>query len=292
MDVLYFDPDYYLHANPDVAQNWPLTALEHYQRYGTHEGRNPNAGFSEASYLLRYQDVVAAVAAGQFEDGYAHFLAFGRQEGRSPDGRYVNDLIYLACQPDVQAAVAAGAFESGLQHYFLFGAEEGRDPTRNDIIGTAGADMLEGTLSPANNRLFGLEGNDLLLGGRYFNTRATNISGDDLLYGGPSADVLDGGAGADRLEGGPGPDTFRFDASYNYTLAGPYYFAEAVSDFTAAEGDVIDLRSLGLTFATLRSSDTTDGLLLDLAGSSVGALGTILLAGHSQAEMREMWFLF
>lgn len=292
MDVRYFDEAYYLGANPDVAQEWPLTALEHYQLYGIHEGRNPNAGFSEAFYLTRYPDVAAAVAAGQFEDGYAHFLAFGRQEGRSPDGHYADDETYLACQPDVRAAVAAGAFDSGLEHYFLFGAEEGRDPTRNDIVGTAGADLLEGTVSPANNRIFGLEGDDLLLGGRAFNTRGTNLSGDDLLYGGPGADVLDGGAGADHLAGGPDADRFRFDADYNYSLAGPYYFADVVEDFSATEGDVIDLRTLGLTFATLRGSDTAGGLLLDLGGSSTGALGTILLAGHSEAEMRDSWFLF
>lgn len=292
MDILYFDEAYYRRANPDVAQDWAGSALDHYRLHGIHEGRDPNAGFSETAYLTLHPDVAAALAAGQFANGYAHFLAFGRAEGRSPDGRYAGDALYLACQPDVAAAVAAGAFESGLQHYFLFGAAEGRDPRRNDILGTSGNDWLEGTVMPADNRVFGLEGDDQLLGGRSFNTRSTNISGGDLLYGGAGNDLLDGGAGADRLNGGPGADRFRFDADYNYSLAGPYFFADAVEDFSAGEGDVIDLRTLGLSFATLRASDAAGGLLLDLSGSTTGASGTILLAGHSAAEMREAWFLF
>jgi Ca2+-binding RTX toxin-like protein len=292
MDDLYFDEAFYLRAYPDVAQNWSGSALDHYRIYGIHEGRDPNAGFSEAAYLNLYPDVAAAVAAGQFANGYAHFLDFGRTEGRSPDGRYAGDAIYLASQPDVAAAVTAGAFASGLQHYFLYGATEGRDPIRNDIVGTPGNDLLEGTMTPAANRVFGLEGNDQLFGGSDITTRGTNISGDDLLYGGPGDDLLDGGAGADRLNGGTGADHFRFDSQYNYSLSGPFFFADVVEDFSVAEGDVIDLRTLGLSFATLRASDTAEGLLLDLSGSTTGASGTILLPTHMVVEMQADWFLF
>jgi hypothetical protein len=276
LGILYFDEAYYLQANLDVAQLWTAGALDHYRIYGIHEGRNPNAGFSEAAYLTLYPDVAVAIANGQFADGYAHFLAFGRQEGRSPDGHYAGDDIYLACHADVAAAVASGVFESGLQHYFLFGAVEGRDPTRNDIVGTPGNDLLEGPVTPVDNRIFGLEGDDQLLGGAYVNIRGTNLSGNDLLYGGPGNDLLDGGVGADRLSGGPGADQFRFDAKYTYSLPNPSFFADVVEDFAATEDDVIDLRSLGLTFATLGATDTEGALLLDLTG----------------AEMQETWFLF
>jgi ectoine hydroxylase-related dioxygenase (phytanoyl-CoA dioxygenase family) len=40
--------------------------------------------FSEASYLRRYPDVAAAVQAGQFQSGQAHFESHGRREGRLP----------------------------------------------------------------------------------------------------------------------------------------------------------------------------------------------------------------
>jgi hypothetical protein len=41
-------------------------------------------GFDEANYLARYPDVAAAVAAGQFASGWAHFSTTGCYEGRDP----------------------------------------------------------------------------------------------------------------------------------------------------------------------------------------------------------------
>jgi hypothetical protein len=38
--------------------------------------------FSEGAYLRRYPDVAAAVRAGSFPDGRAHFEQFGSREGR------------------------------------------------------------------------------------------------------------------------------------------------------------------------------------------------------------------
>jgi len=292
MQVIYFDNAFYLKLNPDVAQNWSGSALEHYEVFGQHESRNPNAGFNEGFYLQQNSDVNAAVLAGQFASGYAHFLAFGRFEHRFPDSHYQTDQVYLACQPDVQRAVQSGSFESGLQHYFLFGAAEGRDPTRNDIFGTAGNDVLEGAQDPANNRIFGLGGDDLLLGGRFFNTRGTNLSGDDILSGGPGNDTLDGGAGADHLIGGLGADQFRFDADYNYSLSGPYFFADTIDDFSRSEGDWVNLRSLGLSFNRLKFTDTAGGLVIDLSASTAGASGSVTLMEHTQAEVAEDWFAF
>ena len=46
-------------------------------------GRHPiPEGFDEATYLLLYPDVAAAVAGGSIESGLAHYLRFGRTEGR------------------------------------------------------------------------------------------------------------------------------------------------------------------------------------------------------------------
>ena len=80
------------------------------------------------------------------------------------------------------------------------------DDTRNQVVGTAGADVLTGTDEAdiicgrgGNDTLIGLEGNDLLRGG----------AGDDLLRGGAGSDTLRGQSGDDTLRGKRGPDTLR-----------------------------------------------------------------------------------
>jgi Ca2+-binding RTX toxin-like protein len=60
--------------------------------------------------------------------------------------------------------------------------------------------------------IFGLGGNDTLLGG----------AGDDRIYGGPGRDVITGGSGADHLYGGPGSDTiFAVDGERDIVDCGP-----------------------------------------------------------------------
>ncbi len=98
----------------------------------------PLQAFDEAAYLARYSDVAAAVQAGQFTSGQQHFLLFGAEEGRSPDGQGIawNEAFYLSNNPDVAAAVQAGQVTSGYQHYQQFGSEEeGRIADPEDIPG-------------------------------------------------------------------------------------------------------------------------------------------------------------
>lgn len=70
------------------------------------------------------------------------------------------------------------------------------DP-RNDVIGTAGPDVLTGTSGP--DIICGLGGNDFISGRR----------GNDLLLGGGGNDFVQGGSGADTLRGGRGPDLLK-----------------------------------------------------------------------------------
>ncbi|HET6792690.1 MAG TPA: hypothetical protein VFI35_14080, partial [Actinomycetota bacterium] len=85
------------------------------------------------------------------------------------------------------------------------------DP-RNQIVGTAGADILAGTPGAdiicgkgGSDTLTGLGGNDLLLGGRGSDVLRGDF-GNDRLVGGAGRDRLFGGIGRDRLFGGPGRD--------------------------------------------------------------------------------------
>ena len=54
-----------------------LDPLEHYDRYGWREGRDPSAQFSTGEYLAAYSDVRAAGV-----DLLLHFLQSGHAEGR------------------------------------------------------------------------------------------------------------------------------------------------------------------------------------------------------------------
>jgi hypothetical protein len=76
----YFDTNYYLSHNPDVAAAG-VNPLAQYDANGWHEGRNPSALFSTSGYLRAYPDVAAAGT-----DPLVHFLQTGMAEGRAARG--------------------------------------------------------------------------------------------------------------------------------------------------------------------------------------------------------------
>ena len=88
------------------------------------------ANFNELFYLANNPDVAIAVSKGDIGSGWAHFEAFGEDEGRSfaePDdyGDF-NEEFYLARHPDVAVAVSNGDIGSGWKHFQDFGKAEGR----------------------------------------------------------------------------------------------------------------------------------------------------------------------
>ena len=56
-----------------------VNPLDHYHTSGFQEARDPSVGFDTPAYRTAYPDVAAANI-----DPLAHFLDFGRHEGRSP----------------------------------------------------------------------------------------------------------------------------------------------------------------------------------------------------------------
>ena len=102
---------------------------------------------------------------------------------------------------------------------FLFGAETGPQV----FNGTAGSDVLFGGLGA--DTLFGGKGADTLFG----------YGGFDTLSGGIGNDILIGGAGDDTLYGGLGADRFVLGFGDGY---------DTIMDFSRAQGDRIDLRSI------------------------------------------------
>jgi serralysin len=119
----YFSTNLYLAANKDVkAAN--INPLDHYDQAGWKEGRDPGPDFDTTLYLIHNPDVKAAGI-----DPLAHYLQFGQAEGRQAYqaiGRDVNGFdaeYYLFHNPDVAAAGV-----DALQHYLQYGWKEGRNP--------------------------------------------------------------------------------------------------------------------------------------------------------------------
>jgi len=96
--------------------------------------------------------------------------------------------------------------------------------------GNGSSNWLTGSF--AANTLSGLDGNDVLNG----------RGGNDILLGGFGVDRLIGGGGVDTLTGGGDADLFEWKAraQTGNTLA----TSDVVTDFSAAEGDVVVLREI------------------------------------------------
>src|SRR4051794_38126291 len=95
--------------------------------------------------------------------------------------------------------------------------------------GTSASETIKGTSS--GDTISGKLGNDTLYG----------LSGNDILLGNEGNDTLVGGGGKDTLTGGSGADTFkylRFDDSKGANV-------DLMTDFSAAQGDKVDLTALG-----------------------------------------------
>lgn len=128
MAVKFFDEQWYLSNNPDVAEAVEagvMTAQQHFEQFGVVEGRSPSPLFDAAYYLAQNEDVAHAVAFG-LTTPYEHFSQHGHLEGRSASP-YFDVETYLAQNPDVADAVEAGTM-SAYEHFQAYGIHEGRSP--------------------------------------------------------------------------------------------------------------------------------------------------------------------
>ncbi|KAB1073843.1 hypothetical protein [Methylobacterium soli] len=126
-----FDAEFYLLSNSDVAKA-ALTAggdsysyaLQHFNQFGWHEGRNPNAVFDTKAYLTAYSDVAAAGV-----NPLQHYDKNGWKEGRDPSANF-DTTDYEAAYSDVKAAGI-----DPLMHYLQSGALEGRSSFADGHLG-------------------------------------------------------------------------------------------------------------------------------------------------------------
>ena len=120
----FFSTDFYLSVSPE-ARAAGGNPLRHFDAIGWQQGSIPSLAFDPAAYLAANPDVAAAHV-----DPLRHYLQFGYQEGRQPvapteslTADGFDFVYYLAHNPDV-----AAAHVDPLQHFQTFGWKEGRDP--------------------------------------------------------------------------------------------------------------------------------------------------------------------
>jgi Ca2+-binding RTX toxin-like protein len=104
-----------------------------------------------------------------------------------------------------------------------------RDPTQPDLVYGSGRGELLRAEGGEAARIFGLAGNDLLVG----SSRA------DELVGGAGRDILGGGSGADRLDGGLGSDLLTGGSGGDLFVIGHDDAVDTILDFSRRQGDAI-----------------------------------------------------
>jgi surface adhesion protein len=148
------------------------------------------------------------------------------------------------------------------------------DSAANNITGTAGNDRIDA--GAGNDTVSGGAGSDLLIGGAGNDILNGNDGADELrggigndtLNGGNGNDILVGGMGNDALTGGAGADVFRWDLADRGVAGTPA--VDTIADFSAAQGDKLDLR------------DLLQGEMLD--GGAIGNLGAYLFVERSGSD--------
>lgn len=149
------------------------------------------------------------------------------------------------------------------------------------LIGGKGADDLFGGLG--NDSLFGGSGGEGFL--------------SDRLFGEQGDDTLDAGAGRDdRVFGGPGADLFVASADQRSNRSSD---VTVVMDFSAAEGDRVDLRGYRIaSFETVLELGGETSLLASgaerewaIALGTPGALDGIQISGIAETSLRPQDFV-
>jgi Ca2+-binding RTX toxin-like protein len=151
----------------------------------------------------------------------------------------------------------------------------------NDTLnGSAGMDALNGgygedTLSSGagNDTLYGGGNNDVLRGNGG-NDVLNGGGGNDLLSGGNGNDTLNGGTGNDVLQGGwldtdvltggIGSDVFRFGEKTSVSFIN----SDTITDFSANEGDVIELDNVIFDKLVKRGALSADNFVANVHGAA------------------------
>jgi Ca2+-binding RTX toxin-like protein len=219
------------------------------------------AGIDTASYAASPSGVSVSLMTGVGSGGDAEGDTLIRIENLT--GSAFNDT--LEGDGGNNVLVGGGGLDTVSYEHALVGVTVSLAVlTAQNTIG-AGIDTLSGfenlTGSAFNDTLTGDTNNNVLSG----------LAGNDIINGGAGDDVLVGGAGHDILTGGTGADTFRF-ALPEDSLPGN---ADVITDFSSAQHDKIDLRSIDAALITAGQ----ESLHFIGAATFSGAAGELRFAG-------------
>ena len=95
---------------------------------------------------------------------------------------------------------------------------------------------------------------------------------NDHIIGSPGNDIINGGPGQDTLTGGGGADHFVFDQNAWTDATSPTPQIDHVTDYSAAQGDVLDVSALT---SQLHLSNVSDASLVQVVENSSGTFATL-----------------
>ncbi len=182
---------------------------------GHYFGSDPEIKYGWGSHTNRqvpvyYQGDGSEVLTDLIGDG---FEAYGNEISGiadTVDQTHIYQAMYAAITggaaplPVEPAPTAADSVEpvmASIVPEFNFAAAGGAvvevDALGEIFFGGDGDDFFDATMSKGANRIFGRDGNDLILGGA--NDMIAGGAGDDVLFAGEGGNTLTGGAGADQF---------------------------------------------------------------------------------------------
>jgi len=155
-----------------------------------------------------------------------------------------------------RTGIAAQDFAYDVDNLIATRFDDTIEANDGDFLYDGGVDLFYYT-GGGVDRIVGGAGDDVISG----------LGGEDRLFGGAGDDILNGGQQRDFLSGGAGADTFVFSSNtrgrFSYLeedSGGPGQLADQILDFSAAEGDRIDLSAIdGDTSTTARDPLTFIG---------------------------------
>lgn len=200
-----------------------------------------------------------------------------------------DDMILIADAGDIIGDGGSGFDTAMIDSYLGLRLVVADLPGIEQVIGGAGADVIDGGTMRAPLRLMGGHGadvlmsgsgNDLLDGGSGHDRLGGNL-GDDTLLGGDGNDSLIGWLGADVMDGGEGSDLYMVDALDRINDSGSVGFDQA----QVYQTDGVALRVAGWTGIErvngFIGNDTIEATGATVAFSMLGQDGNDLLRGGS-----------
>lgn len=194
------------------------------------------------------------------------------------DGRdtasYLGSVGGVTARLDTEGLQATGG--AGVDR--LVGIEDLTGSTLDDdLTGDGGDNRIDGR--GGDDRVHGLTGDDRLAG-QGGHDRLAGGDGSDILVGGTGNDTIIGGAQRDELTGSAGADSF---VLFPGQLIDTPEEADSITDFAAADGDLIHLRFIDARDATPETDDafTFIGAAAFSASGVGGELRYEIVEGHT-----------